>query len=277
MTSIRLSGSFFLRGLQVALAAVSLALAGCGGSADAPPPPEPVETGAAAPVITQPPADLSVTAGQPATFSVTATGAAPLAYQWQRGGSDIAGATNASYTVSATVLGDSGAVFRAVVSNAGGSVTSQSATLTVTQSAPVLTIAQQPTDVGVVAGSQASFVVAATCSSGTLTVQWQRSHGGAAFADIAAATALTYSLAATSGDTGALFRAALACSGQSGATSLAATLTVTAPSGGATIIALPIVGLRGHADINGLTAIDGMPDGSTVLVASGRIKRLTPT
>jgi len=275
MTSIRLSGSFFLRGLQAALAAVSLALAGCGGSADAPPPPEPVETGVAAPVITQPPADLSVTAGQPASFSVTATGVAPLAYQWQRGGSDIAGATNASYTVPATVLGDSGAVFRAVVSNAGGSVTSQSATLTVTQSAPVLTITQQPADVGVVAGSQASFVVAATCSSGTLTVQWQRSQGGAAFADIAAATALTYSLAATSGDTGALFRAALACSGQSGATSLAATLTVTAPSGGATIIALPIVGLRGHADINGLTAIDGMPDGSTVLVASGRIKRLS--
>jgi sugar lactone lactonase YvrE len=275
MTPIRLHGSTFLRGLHAAFAAACFVLAGCGGSADAPPPPEPSEEGVAPPVITQQPADRSVTAGQPASFTVAATGAAPLAYQWQRGGADIAGATSTTYSVPATVLGDSGAVLRAVVSNAGGSVTSQNATLTVTQSAPVLTITQQPASLSVVAGSQASFVVAGTCSSGTLTVQWQRSQGGSAFADVAGATALTYSLNATSGDSGAIFRAALACSGQSGATSQTATLTVSAPSGGATIAALPIVGLRSHADINSLTAMDGMPDGSTVLVASSRIKRLS--
>ena len=274
MTSIRLHGSTFLRGLQAALAAACLALAGCGGSADAPPPPESGEEGVAPPVITQQPADRSVTAGQSASFTVAATGAAPLAYQWQRGGSDIAGATSATYAVSATVLGDSGATFRAVVSNAGGSVTSQTATLTVTQSAPVLTITQQPASVSVVAGSQAAFVVAGTCSSGTLTVQWQRSQSGGAFADVAGATALTYSLTATSGDTGAMFRAALACSGQSGATSQAATLTVSTPSGGATIAALPITGLRGHADIDNLTALEAMPDGSTLMVTNGLIKRL---
>ncbi|MCE9658532.1 MAG: hypothetical protein K8R60_08225 [Burkholderiales bacterium] len=276
MNPFRLHGSTFLRVLQAALAAACLALAACGGSADAPPPPEPSEEGVAPPVITQQPADRSVTAGQAASFTVAATGAAPLAYQWQRGGADIAGATSATYSVPATVLGDSGATFRAVVSNAGGSVTSQSATLTVTQSAPVLTITQQPASLTVVAGSQAAFTVAATCSSGTLAVQWQRSQGGGAFADVANATALTYSLAATSGDSGAMFRAALACSGQSGATSQAATLTVSTPSGGASIAALPITGLRGHADIDNLTALEAMPDGSTLMATNGWIKRLAP-
>jgi sugar lactone lactonase YvrE len=277
MTSTRLSGFFLLRGVQAALVAACVALAGCGGSADAPPPPEgePAAPGVAPPVITQPPADLAVTAGQPASFSVAASGTAPLAYQWQRGGADIAGATAATYTLPATVLGDSGATFRAVVSNAGGSVTSASATLTVTQSAPVLTITQQPANASVVAGAQASFVVAATCSAGTLTVQWQRSQGGGAFADLPGATATTYSLGATLGDSGAMFRAALTCSGQSGATSQAAALTVSAPSGGASVAALNIVGLRGHADIDSMTAMDGLPDGSTVFVASTRLKRLS--
>ena len=54
-------------------------------------------------------------------------------------------------------------------------------------------------------------------------------QGGGAFADVAGATALSYSLNATSGDSGAMFRAALACSGQSGATAQAATLTASAP------------------------------------------------
>ena len=277
MTSIRLSRTPFLRGLRAAFATACLVLAGCGGSADAPPPPEgdPAVPGVAAPVITQQPADLAVTAGQPASFSVAASGVAPLAYQWQRGGADIAGATAATYTVNATVLGDSGATFRAVVSNAGGSVTSQTATLTVTQSAPVLTITQQPANASVVAGAQASFVVAATCSAGTLTVQWQRSQGGGAFADLAGATATTYGLGATLGDSGEMFRAALTCSGQSGATSQVALLTVSSPSGGASVAALPIVGLRSHSDIGGLTALDGQPDGSTLLIAGGRIKRLS--
>ncbi len=269
------TASPWARALHAVIAGSCLALAGCGGSGDTPPAPDPSAPGIVAPLITQQPADLAVTAGQPASFSVTASGAAPLAYQWQRGGADIAGATASTYTLPATVLGDGGAGFRAVVSNAGGSIASQTATLTVTQSAPVLTITQQPASLGVVAGAQASFVVAATCSAGTLSTQWQRSQGGGGFADIASATAPTYSLAATSSDSGAMFRATLACSGQSGATSQAATLTVSAPSGGASVAALPIVGRRAHADIRSITAMDGLPDGSTVLVATGWIKRLS--
>lgn len=88
--------------------------------------------GSVAPTITTPPGDQSVTAGQTATFSVTAAGTAPLSYQWQRNGVDIAGATSSSYITPATVSGDSGATFRVIVTNSVGNATSTAATLTVT-------------------------------------------------------------------------------------------------------------------------------------------------
>jgi hypothetical protein len=84
-----------------------------------------------APQITQQPTNLTVTAGQTATFSVSATGTAPLSYQWQRNGTAISGAASASYTTPAAVSTDSGAAFRCVVSNGAGSLTSQAAILNV--------------------------------------------------------------------------------------------------------------------------------------------------
>src|SRR5437867_4833403 len=89
-----------------------------------------------APSISVPPDDAAVSRGQPATFSVTATGTAPLSYQWQRDRVDIPGATSVSYTLASTTLADTGAKFRVVVSNAAGSVTSADATLTVVDSLP---------------------------------------------------------------------------------------------------------------------------------------------
>jgi hypothetical protein len=77
-----------------------------------------------------------VTARQTATFSVTASGTAPLSYQWQKNGAAISGGTSASYTTPAEIASDNGAQFTVVVSNAAGSVTSIGATLTVT-AAPV--------------------------------------------------------------------------------------------------------------------------------------------
>ena len=84
------------------------------------------------PTITGQPLGRSVIVGQTATFSVTATGTAPLSYQWRKNGVNISGAKNSSYTTPATVLADSGARFRCVVSNAYGTVTSNAAALTVT-------------------------------------------------------------------------------------------------------------------------------------------------
>lgn len=89
-----------------------------------------------APEITTQPQNASVTAGQTATFSVAATGTAPLSYQWRRNGTDIAGATSASYTTPVTTLADNGAQFSVVVSNTVTSVTSGVATLTVSLAPP---------------------------------------------------------------------------------------------------------------------------------------------
>jgi hypothetical protein len=86
---------------------------------------------AAAPSITAQPSNQAVVIGQPATFTVTAAGSAPLAYQWQKGGTAIPGATAASYTTPPTVQSDDGSAFLVVVSNAAGSMTSTSAKLSV--------------------------------------------------------------------------------------------------------------------------------------------------
>ena len=86
---------------------------------------------AVAPSITAQPVSQSVIAGQTATFSVTATGTAPLSYQWRRNGAAVSGATSASYTTSATTSADNGAQFTVAVGNSAGSVISSAATLTV--------------------------------------------------------------------------------------------------------------------------------------------------
>jgi hypothetical protein len=102
------------------------ALMACGGGGGGNPTQSPV-----APSISTQPVSQTVNAGATATFSVTASGTAPLSYQWNKGGSAIPGATLATYTTSATVAGDNGSSFTATISNSGGSVTSSAAILTV--------------------------------------------------------------------------------------------------------------------------------------------------
>ena len=90
------------------------------------------------PAIAQHPANQTVSVGGSATFTVGATGTAPLSYQWQRNQVNIAGATATSYTLSNAQLTDNGARFRAVVFNGFGTATSNEAVLTVTSNgAPV--------------------------------------------------------------------------------------------------------------------------------------------
>lgn len=89
-------------------------------------------TAGQAPTIGTHPTDVTVPVGTPATFSVSASGTAPLSYQWQRNGTDIAGATAASYTLASAQLVDDGALFRCVVTNAFGFAASDAARLSVT-------------------------------------------------------------------------------------------------------------------------------------------------
>ncbi|MBS0579756.1 MAG: immunoglobulin domain-containing protein [Proteobacteria bacterium] len=174
---------------------------------------------ASAPSITSQPADQTVTAGQPASFSVSATGTAPLSYQWRRNGTAIAGATGATYTIAAAQTSDSGATFSVAVSNSAGSVTSRTATLTVTGGAPAITV--QPADQTVHAGQTASFSVAAS-GSAPLSYQWRRN--GAA---IAGASGSSYTTAiTTAADSGAQF-SVLVSNAFGSITSRSALLTVT--------------------------------------------------
>ena len=100
-------------------------------------------TGSQAPTITVHPVSRTVSVGQSATFTVAASGTAPLTYQWQRNGGNISGATSASYTIASAGTGDNGATFRCIVSNAGGNAISNGAVLTVTtNAAPVPTMTQ---------------------------------------------------------------------------------------------------------------------------------------
>jgi hypothetical protein len=84
-----------------------------------------------APAITLQPTAQSVTAGQAATFSVAATGTAPMTYQWSKNGSLIIGATSSLYTTALTATSDNGSQFTVRVSNSAGNVVSIPATLTV--------------------------------------------------------------------------------------------------------------------------------------------------
>ena len=89
--------------------------------------------------LTAQPQNVTVITGQTATFTVTATGAGPLAYQWQKKTGadapweDIPGAVSSEHTTSQANMGNSGFMYRVIATDAyGRSVTSGAATLTVT-------------------------------------------------------------------------------------------------------------------------------------------------
>lgn len=144
------ASSFQIHALRAIVIATTAALAACGGgsgdvgandaagssgggSTEAPSP------GAfAAPSIVAQPAAASVIDGGEVSFTVVAAGTGGLRYQWMLNGVEIAGATAASYTLSAVTVAQSGGAYTVKVSNAGGSVTSQAASLTVTARASTL-------------------------------------------------------------------------------------------------------------------------------------------
>lgn len=114
-----------------------------------------------APAITQHPANVTVAAGQQATFTVAASGSQPLTYQWQRGTTNIAGATSPTLSFTATAA-DNGATFRAVVTNSAGTAISNAATLTVGGSAPTASITAPAAGATYAAGTTVSFSGAGT-------------------------------------------------------------------------------------------------------------------
>ena len=88
-------------------------------------------TVAVAPTITSQPQSQRIVTSSNVTFSVTASGATPLAYQWRFNGVNIAGATGTNYSIT-NVQTVHGGNYSVVVTNIAGTVTSSSALLTVT-------------------------------------------------------------------------------------------------------------------------------------------------
>lgn len=86
-----------------------------------------------APAITAEPQTLTAATGSSATFTVSASGAAPLSYQWRLNGTAISGATSVSYTIPSVATGHAGN-YSVVVTNGSGTATSTSAPLTVVSS-----------------------------------------------------------------------------------------------------------------------------------------------
>ena len=115
-------------------------------------------TGSGAPSISSHPSSRTVPVGQSTTFTVSATGTGTLSYHWQRDGVNIPGATGSSYTLASPAMTDNGAQFRAVVSNASGSATSNAATLTVTDNrAPTASITSPSSGTRYSGGSVINF------------------------------------------------------------------------------------------------------------------------
>lgn len=83
-----------------------------------------------APSVTTQPESQTKLPGAPVTFSITAAGSAPLSYQWQKNGVNIAGATAASFTIGSVAERDEGA-YRCLVINLCESTLSAEANLTV--------------------------------------------------------------------------------------------------------------------------------------------------
>ena len=96
--------------------------------------------GIQAPTITGQPQSQTVNAGANVTFGVSATGDAPLSYQWRKDGVMIAGA-NSTILTFASVNSSNAGSYTVVVSNSAGSVTSNPATLTVGPALPPLAVA----------------------------------------------------------------------------------------------------------------------------------------
>ena len=82
------------------------------------------------PTITLHPTNSTVVAGSPAVFNSAAAGSSPLAYQWRWNGTNIAGATNASYPIASAQETQSG-LYSVRVTNLFGVAISSNASLTV--------------------------------------------------------------------------------------------------------------------------------------------------
>jgi subtilisin-like proprotein convertase family protein len=159
-------------------------------------------------IIGQPQSRTNI-AGTTATFTVTATGSAPLGYQWRRNntnltnGGNISGTTNATLTLSNVTASDVAGYTVVVTNGAGAATSAPPATLTVWVPPVISGVNMQPSG-PVIAGTNLSLCVAAT-GTGPLSYRWRRNginlvDGGRTWGASASCLTITNVQAADSGN-----------------------------------------------------------------------------
>ncbi len=124
-----------------------------------------------APIITTQPTSLGVTSGNDVSYRVAASGS-PTGYQWFRNGSPLNGETADTLELKNVSADDAGGYY-VVVTNAAGSTTSNTATLSI--------LPESLSDQSVTSGHEVSF--SAPTLSGSY--QWQLSlNGGTTWTDV---------------------------------------------------------------------------------------------
>ncbi len=131
--------------------------------------PTTVVSGVTAPVIAAQPSSVVAALGAPVSLAVAASSPYTLSYQWYKNGAAISGATKEVYSFASAQLADSGSYY-VLVSNAGGSVASSAASLSVLVPPAIAT---QPASSVVLQGATVTLSAGAT-GSDTLRYQWYK-------------------------------------------------------------------------------------------------------
>jgi hypothetical protein len=226
------------------------------------------QVGDGSPHVTVPPANTAVFIGRDGFFRVYAVGTAPLSYQWQHQGTNLAGATRSVLNLNG-VRPEDGGGYAVVISNAVGTVRSASATLTPLPEPPYIVV--HPVNATTFCGEGASFQVTAG-GSPTFRYQWQ--HNGAPIPD---ATSRTLNLARVVMSQAGLYTAVVT-NNYGAVTSAPAVLTVT-PEPPLVTSPLTAAGKQGVPFTYTITGKHfptgygalGLPEGLTVDPASGVI------
>lgn len=181
-----------------------------------------VVTTEGAPVIVTHPTSQSAIEGDTITLTASASGSPAPAYQWQKNGVPLAGATNATLTLASLTLSDS-AAYVLVATNDAGTASSNPAILTVTDSDIAPTFTTHPVSQSVAAGNSVTFTAAAT-GTPTPTLQWLKNNVA-----IPGATGSTLTLSSLTSSDGGTY-AAMATNAAGSISSNGALLTVTEPT-----------------------------------------------